>query len=83
MLQQNQGKPEKIVTGLKAVVEHMFGNHTYCQSWCGYLKDPDKYKHGNLPYGKDLSNEALCVALSEIIQQFGYKETCFLIKHTS
>ena len=31
MLQQNTGKPESITNGLKAVVEHMFGNHTYYQ----------------------------------------------------
>ena len=53
MLQQNYGKLDDITAGLKAVVEHIFGNHIHCQSWCGFLKDPDKYKHGNLPYGKD------------------------------
>ena len=59
MLQQNRGKPEQIATGLKAVVEHMFGNHIYCGTWCGYLAVPEKYKHGNLPYGKDLTDETL------------------------
>ena len=27
MLQQNSGNPDKIAIGLKAVVEHMYGNH--------------------------------------------------------
>ena len=78
MLQQNQGKPEQIVTGLKAVVEHMFGNHTYCQNWCGYLKDPEKYKHGNLPYGRDLCDEALHTALSELFGSLDTNKLAFL-----
>ena len=66
MLQQNQGKPDDIVKGLKAVVEHMYGKHDYCQDWCGFLKDPAKYKHSNLPYGKDLTDESNCEALLQI-----------------
>ena len=43
MLQQNSGKPENITNGLKAVVEHMFGNNTYCQEWCGFINNPESY----------------------------------------
>ena len=78
MLQQNRGKPEQIAIGLKAVVEHMFGNHTYCGTWCGYLADPEKYKHGNLPYGKDLTDETLCSALSEIFSGLNVNKLAFL-----
>ena len=63
MLQQNRGDPEKINTGLKAVVEHMFGNHEFCQEWCGFTKNPETYKHHNLPYGKNLTDESLCKVL--------------------
>ena len=66
MLQQNQGDLDGISKGLRAVVEHMFGNHDYCQDWCGFLKDPEKYKHANLPYGKDLSDESLHQSLTAI-----------------
>ena len=59
MLQQNSHKPENITNGLKAVVEHMFGNHQYCQEWCGFIKDQENYRHSNLPYGKDLTDELL------------------------
>ena len=59
ILQQNHGKPDAVKDGVKAVVEHMFGNHSYCQEWCGYLKDPKKYKYHNLPCGKDLCHESL------------------------
>lgn len=30
MFGQNHGNEENISNGLKAVVEHMFGNHSYC-----------------------------------------------------
>ena len=78
MLQQNSGKPENIGIGLKAVVKHMFGNHEHCQEWCGFIKDPDNYKHGNLPYGKDLSDESLHKALSEIFNNLDVNKLAFL-----
>ena len=66
MLQQIAGKPEDIDKGLKPVVEHMFGYHTHCQSWCGFLKNPENYKHGNLLNVRDFSDECLHIALSEL-----------------
>ena len=78
ILQQNQGKPDDISTGLKAVVEHMFGNHTYCQNWCGFLKDMDKYKHANLPYGKDLTDDSLHKALLAIYTGLDAQKLAFL-----
>ena len=78
MLQQNSGKPENVTTGLKAVVEHMFGNHKYCQEWCRFIKDPDNYKHGNLPYGKDLTDESLHKVLSEFFNSLDANKLAFL-----
>ena len=78
LLGQNHGNEEKISTGLKAVVEHMFGNHSYCQDWCGFIKNPDKYKHSSLPYGKDLSDASLHVALSQLFNSLDVHKLAFL-----
>ena len=78
MLQQNHGKPDAVKDGIKAVVEHMFGNHSYCQEWCGYLKDPKKYKHHNLSYGKDLCDESLHKSLSDIFNTLDIYKLAFL-----
>jgi hypothetical protein len=41
------------------VVPHAFGEHEMCdEKWCRGKKDP-KYKHTDLPYGKDLYGEDL------------------------
>ena len=76
MLQQNHGKPDDITTGLKAVVEHMFGNHSYRLVW--FFKDPNRYKHANLPYGKDLSDEHLHKALFDIFTPLDAQKLAFL-----
>lgn len=39
-------------------------------SWCGYKKDPEGYKHGSLPGGKDLTGEDLRATLEEAIRPF-------------
>lgn len=79
MLEQNKGKPEGVAKGLKAVVEHMFGNHEFCQDWCGFLRDPEKYRHGNLPHGKDLTDKLLHTALTEIFSSLN----CDKLAHLS
>ena len=45
----------------------MYGNHEFCQEWCGFISNPEKYKHCNLPYGKDLSDESLHITLSKLV----------------
>ncbi len=59
MLAQNAGNLDEIKKGLKACVEHPFGQHQNCGEWCGYLKDPDSFKHSGIPGGKDLKSAAL------------------------
>lgn len=60
MVSQNKGNPENIKRGLKAIVNHAFGDHQHCdQEWCGFLKNPSDYKHKGLPWGKDLTDPAL------------------------
>jgi len=40
MIRQNRGSSiEELIQNSKAVLEHMFDNHEYCNnSWCGALK---------------------------------------------
>lgn len=73
MLQQNQGNEDGISKGLKSVVNHPFGNHIHCNiEWCGYLKNPENYKHKNLPHGKDLTDTDLKEKLENLfITKFG------------
>ncbi len=67
MVSQNEGNVEGIVKGKKAVVEHAFGVHTYCDSsWCGYLQDPTKFKHKGIPGGADLKSPDLKRAVEDI-----------------
>ncbi|XP_052074205.1 uncharacterized protein LOC127712054 [Mytilus californianus] len=64
---QNKGDVEGMENGLKAIVEHMYGDHAHCnRSWCGFLKDREKYKHSNLPHGKDLRSDSLRTDLEKI-----------------
>jgi len=67
MIAQNKGNPEGIENGLRAIVEHMYGEHNHCNiSWCGFLKDRNNYKHNNIPHGKDLTSSPLRTALEKI-----------------
>ncbi|XP_076102353.1 uncharacterized protein LOC143071724 isoform X2 [Mytilus galloprovincialis] len=57
MVDQNKGNQTGIENGLRASIDHIFGEHAHCvQSWCGYLKDKTTYKHSSLPHGKDLKS---------------------------
>ena len=53
-LVQNKGDPNLLEIALQACSLHPFGDHSRCGDWCCYLKQPDTFKHRNLPYGKDL-----------------------------
>ena len=41
-------------------------------------KNPSNYKHGNLPHGKDLSDESLHNALSEVFSGLDINKLAFL-----
>lgn len=43
-----------------------------------FHKDPDNYKHGNLLYGKDLNDESLYKALSEVFNNLDVNTLAFL-----
>lgn len=52
---------------LKAIGRHVFGDHSWCGSWFGYLSSPMTHKPLQLPYHRFLSNERLKVDLPSIV----------------
>ena len=38
--------------------------------WCCYMKDPSKYRHKSLPFGKPLQNENLIDSLSKLFRVY-------------
>ena len=67
--QNNNGSEEDMKKALTAAVEHMFGKHELCKDWCKHGK-VDGYKHGGLPYGKDLTDETLKDALFKLLAPY-------------
>ena len=45
----------------------MYGDHNDGGSWCGHHKDPQDYRHKNLPRGKDLTSSDLRVDLTSVL----------------
>lgn len=70
-LKQNKGDSQEMEKNLKAIVPHAFGDHDGCGiSWCGFLKNPNKYQHSSLPYGKDLHGDKLKEDLTAVVNVF-------------
>ena len=70
-LAQNRGNSAGCRQALLQIVPHAFGEHENClESWCGYLKNPETYKHSSLPYGRDMTGEVLRNDLEAIFQVF-------------
>ena len=71
--------------GLSAIVPHSFRDHVKCRTpWCGYKKDPNGYKHGDLPGGKDVKGEDLRANLEEALRPFMSEESAKkLVAHHS
>lgn len=67
---QNKNQPEKLKSALCQIVPHAFGDHSNCDSWCGYLSNPETYKHKSLPHGKDLCGKDLQEDLNNILSVF-------------
>ena len=66
-LNQNRGDPTSLKKALDAIPAHMYGDHSDCGSWCGHHKDPQDYRHKNLPRGKDLTSSDLRVDLTSVL----------------
>lgn len=59
------------VQAILQVVPQAFGDHQDCsQTWCGYRRDPESYKHSRLPYGKDLTGTDFRQDLEAIFMVF-------------
>lgn len=67
---QNKGKPEETRMAIESIIPHAFGEHESCGTWCGFLTDPDTYKHKSLPKGLDLKGEVLREDLTAIFSSF-------------
>jgi hypothetical protein len=67
---QNKGDPNKLAAALKTIVPHAYGEHDNCESWCGFKKKPETYKHSATPYGRDLSGEQLRLELDRVFEVF-------------
>ena len=58
MLCQCRGDKEAVHRNLSSVVDHQFGMHDSCGSWCKMKTNPGE-KHRNLPRGTDLHSSDL------------------------
>ena len=59
---------------MKAIVPHAFGDHQECQehklNWCDHAKNPEEYRHKDLPNGKDLQGENLRTVLTDLFKVY-------------
>ncbi|KAL4229161.1 hypothetical protein ACF0H5_012199 [Mactra antiquata] len=63
-LSQAEGDVEKCARQIQQIVPHSFGDHIKCDQWCGFLKNPETYKHGSLVkdlYGQELRDDLTAV----------------------
>ena len=49
---------------------HPYGQHESCGEWCGYLRNPERYKDATLRYGRDLTDLKLKKDLNKIFENF-------------
>ncbi|XP_045215104.2 uncharacterized protein LOC123565301 [Mercenaria mercenaria] len=63
--QNNSKTADEMKTALENLVPHMYGEHEKC----GFHKS-GSYRHKNLPYGKDLSDEELRSDLEALLKSF-------------
>lgn len=74
---QNASDPVKLVNNFRAIPLHAFNNHDKCNiSWCGFMKDPDNYKHTNI--GDGLQSEVLQKDLVKLFEKLAENAAQFL-----
>ena len=69
-VRQDEGKPADVRKALLNVVPYSYGEHESCGEWCGYLRNPERYKHATLRYGRDLTDLKLKKDLNKIFENF-------------
>ena len=65
-----RGEPADVKKALLNVVPHSYGEHESCEDWCCYLRNPERYKHETLPYGRDSTDLKLKKDLNKIFENF-------------
>ena len=71
VLTRHRDDTDGIRKGLLNITNHAFGCHEECEeTWCGYRESPDTYKHANLPYGRNLSDEKLRADLQKLFRVY-------------
>ena len=55
----NKNEAAKVAKELRNIMDHVFGNHFNCTSWCKYNEDAINYKYKGLPYGRPLFGEEM------------------------
>ena len=73
-ISQNSDNAESLKTNLAAIVPHAFGEHDNCNaSWCGYMENPNTYKHSGFPGGCNLSDQLLRKDLERVFNRVADK----------
>ncbi|XP_061184839.1 uncharacterized protein LOC133192851 [Saccostrea echinata] len=67
---QHQGNGEKMKKNLLAIGKHVFGDHSFCDSWCGYLRSPLTYKPKNLPCNRYLTDVNFKTSIMTLLQKY-------------
>ena len=67
-VKQNKGKETAVAEAIKAIPNHVFGEHSKCGDWCRYNENPVTYKHRNID--SDFKNRTLKEKLIEIYSVF-------------
>ena len=71
VLTRHRDDKDGIRKGLINIINHAFGCHEECEeTCCGYRKNPNTYKHANLPYGRDFSGEELRADLQKLFRVY-------------
>ena len=66
---QNENDHVGLSKTLKCIPKHCFNDHAdFSASWCGFLKNPESYKHGTI--GEGLKNPVLLQTLTNIFNKF-------------
>jgi hypothetical protein len=67
---KNQGNPKGLEANLKAIIPHLFGDHSKCETrFCGFLRAPQvKYVYRSLPYKCALKDPMLKSVLTELFE---------------
>ena len=74
-LSQCKGDSDVLASALKNIHKHCFNDHESCGNWCGYKKNPDKYKHSVI--GDGFSDENLFEDLTYLFDSLANKSTEF------